>query len=134
MKTANLFVVPNSARTLESNMPTQMVWDRHNSLCDSLGMPEEFRLQSNDAAIEIWATGLGSDNWSDHGLPTTICGDRRQLFVTHLPHRLLKGLKEGDKLNVQILGQEVSLICNQRNFRYRRFGNFEDALDKAMGF
>lgn len=129
---ANMFIVPNHMREfLPTNPGDEISLSSHNIKVEKFNMGNEYRLEYGDTGIEIWVTGAGSDNWSDHGVPEEL-GDGH--FVTYLPTHVLMHLNEGDELILQINGHEVVLTANQLNYRYRNFGTFGEALRAAIGY
>lgn len=103
---------------------------------------EKVDFKTNDPIVQIWWTGSGSENWGAHGLPEELCGSapdatydeclERDFMIDNLPYRLIKDLKEGDTLSVEINGHVVEVVANQLGYRYKRFGTFEEVLSKLI--
>jgi hypothetical protein len=85
--------------------------------------------------VQIWATDPKSrkdekeysDNWNCHGIDFP----KKFLmgwFPSYVPYTLLKDKKEGDTVKFTYDGVDIELTCCQTQYRYARFGKFEDAL------
>ena len=93
-----------------------------------LGLDPKFTLKKGDKMVQLWMSGGTSDNWQDHGIPNTIPGTDEDYLPTYWPARCFEGMKEGDSLTLTINGHEVTFLANQLDYRYKRFGAFEEAL------
>lgn len=100
--------------------------------------------------IQIWLTNEGTDNLQDHAFFTIHNGEQYlgRIKETVIPYS--EKMKEGTSgiLNLTFLGKKcvnhlseegewcefpikVEVTCNQLDYRYRRFGKFEEAAAYA---
>jgi len=84
---------------------------------------KRFEVKEGDMFMEVWFCSEASDNWVDHGHPQL-----KAFNMRNLPLRLLKNLKEGDTLTFRFNGIPVELEAAQAEFRYGRFGLFQDIV------
>ncbi len=91
-------------------------------------------LPADTVYVQVWCVTPGSDdsNWQCHYEmikpdedPEEVIGEN---FPLYLPCSLFKGHKEGDKVYFQTRWGLVELTLNQKDYRYRRYGKFEDVL------
>lgn len=150
---ADLFIIPNSAAKIEDLIDIS----RENNLkymqkiCELNGMKFD---EQNDYLIETWycSEEFECDNIPDHSIYcNTEDGQRCIIGVESrrwLPSNLFKGKKEGDTINVKIPvwvrinnrnnGDAIDAIADftitlsQTKYRYARFGNFEEVLEKVI--
>lgn len=151
MNTNYIFVIPNDQTTIienENHTPDKydkMYLDHLQNRANKIGLTvngEKVIFKTNEPIIQVWWTGSGSTNWADHGLPEELCGSapnateeeclHRDFMVGSLPYHLIENLKEGETLEVEINGKKTTVAANQLNYRYRRFGKFEEALEKIL--
>jgi hypothetical protein len=109
------FIVPNAACLIAGNDPYPPGY-----ISEMNGYVHgEFNI-----AVQVWMTSDECDNWDCHGGP---------LKAHCLPLRDLVSLKEGDTLIFLARNREgetcrFELTACQNDYRYRRFGKFEDTL------
>lgn len=153
------FVVPNPARTVESfkDNGSKSTYEYLTSMAEL----NNIQLTSDDKIVQLWlhSKELDCDNINDHGFGTHL-EDGEELFVKAykiqwVPIKLLENVKEGDtvsfispadgyydrkafKLNKSecrgpiIL--KVSMICQQKGYRYVSFGNFEEVVKSVCEY
>ena len=153
---AEIFIIPNKACKLSGILDFAKDEFRKlgENVCAASGTSFD---ESKDYFVETWITAeedLGSENLADHGFRIKL-SDNQRVYVysgqisRNIPSSLLKDLKEGKETvqitfnNLQgriITGKDydnavdatVNLTLNltgaQRKYRYRNYGNFEDAL------
>lgn len=147
---ASLFIIPNSACKLEGFFEFARE-DRKADLSKLLEANGKSFDEETEYFVETWmhSTDLDCDNMCDHGFRLSIDGKE---YWTELPNRdfpksLLDGHKEGEHIQVIYpltaypwrseddeeidVNLNIDLELNQRDYRYRRFGNFEDVLKKV---
>lgn len=125
------FVVPNRAVKLENY--AQYVQKRIDMLARSNGI----ELAPDDEIVEVWIVNEDTDNLVDHGVRVIdewvrpICG--------LVPLKLIKKMKEGETIGIMMPCNKNKLLscyltAAQKKYRYKNFGNFEDALLVAAGW
>lgn len=125
------FVVPNRAGKLENY--AQYVQKRIDRLAQFNGI----ELTPNDEIVEVWIVNEDTDNLVDHGVRVIdewvrpICG--------LVPLKLIKKMKEGETIGIVMPCNKNKLLycyltAAQKKYRYKNFGNFEDALLVAAGW
>ena len=116
---------------LENNLPTYKAFGVRDCI-DSYG--KEFL---KDHQIECWVTGgENGKNWNDHGLQKEELlnlqfGNKgKSLFPSYFPESFFKDKKEDDHILLQVEDTDIvfDLKLNQKDYRYREYGNFENAL------
>lgn len=142
---ANLdtFIIPNSA-SLVTDWMTPSQQERMTKKAEKISAVAGCGFDAaNDKLVQLWFVGMGSENLVDHatmaedenGNQYVLCAD-----IERLPETLFRGHKEGDVIEVPlpatckgedgnievVLNAKIKL--NQRDYRYRRFGNFEEVL------
>lgn len=145
---ADLFIIPNSAVRgidgyLEPFRDKNEKW--LSNICEASGV--EFN--RDDFIIETWMVGMSNgmaENMSDHYSCITI-DDKMYRFRfcnRFLPMRLIDG-KEGEVVKIvipgiELVGEDDNIILmdlhincrlNQHDYRYARFGQFEEVLQKV---
>ncbi len=145
-ETAKCFVVPNSMITANDlyNPETRIPWLEELARINNVKVAD----MANEPLVELWFTdkeSLGSENLCDHGFTAEVNGEECFFVpsITYLPVSFFKDLKEGDKIHFTVpienpaVGIKASLVMtvelNQRDFRYRRFGDFQDVLGSLLG-
>jgi hypothetical protein len=151
----DMFIVPNSSITIEKMLLRKQYEGWLSRLMEVNGL----ELSNNECLIDVWMvsnsttgdTNLESDNLRDHGFE--VDGKRACIGSAYFPKRLIESKKEGDviEINLPITYPEyqrdentgklincseddviaISLKLNQKDYRYRRFGNFEEVLEKV---
>jgi len=116
--TPSLFVVPNPAAPLSSFFNPEHTRSR----IEAAG----FDCGEDEVLVEVWATSDRSSNWSCHAFDKSRSNG---YWTSYLPLSALEDIKEGDFLEaIDPTGETVMLRASQLNFRYRRAGTFEQAL------
>jgi hypothetical protein len=111
-----VFIVPNMAR---------LTVPEYEEVCGHFyeSLPDTDKTKSS-IAVQVWIYNDDCDNWRDHGY---------NVGTSFLPYEWLKDRKEGDTINVQMIGRDgnihaVSLTLQQAKSRYSWTGPFEEAL------
>ena len=145
---AGAFVIPNGscvAKNLLVNSDKLRTIKQMSNICDQFGMNFD---PDNDRLIQIWfhSDELGSDNLEAHGFKYN--GNHYEFRYVFLPYKILKNIKEGDKLTIKFYSEyagtyyaENDLITNESDiwitmdvkfeqlpYRYRNKGRFEQAV------
>lgn len=127
-----IFIIPNRIAKSDVNEYLTKHLNRKNEF---LGLPE---VMVGEKLIQVWFTDEESENWTSHG--KMISGIEysedvkekwfQSLWPGYLKKEMLEGLKEGDKLTLNLKnGVVVELTTNQEGYRYRNFGKFEEVLE-----
>lgn len=122
--TADMFIIPNEvsmAATFYGNYVKN-----HNEKVEKFNLPTEWNITAADQMVQVWTTGCGSENWANHGAP------RGGNFIHALPLRLIEHLKEGDTMSVSFFDKTLEITAAQLKYRYRKFGRFEDTLQRLL--
>lgn len=139
---ADIFIVPNRYCKISD-------YDHLNSRKNffyQVGKLNNVPIDSNTKLIQTWVCSELSDNFSDHYPHIKYDGKKISVRILSdmVPYEMLKDKKEGDIFKYtypittdyedeEIKGVvELTLKCNQYDYRYRRFGNFEEALSVAI--
>lgn len=114
-----VFIVPNRAWVLGSGYEWQ-------ELSAELGDVSEL-----EKMVQLWwfnpSDSKGRDNTCAHR------GDGHEIISEYVPASWLADLKEGESKVLSFPKGDVAVTANQSDFRYRRFGNFEDVLALVLG-
>ena len=155
---AAVFVVPNAAGYCSQfwlKSIGKRVEKYSKALCSQKGI--EFDPE-HDKVVQVWFVSkydedlrndylkednLGSGNLGDHGF--RIDGKHYNFRYSHLPYPLIKNMKEGDTmdLEMEVMSEDendnhtydtikLHITFDQRSYRYRSFGNFEDVVRKVV--
>ena len=131
---AEMFIIPNSLRRekieLEDSKVASYFWDQYErKAARYFGEEAARRNKSERILAQVWICSKESDNWADHGCP--IDGEH---FVQNLPVEIIRGMKEGDTIELDLPEHNaiLRLTAKQQGYRYERFGKFEDVL-KRLG-
>ena len=153
---AQVFVIPNHAGKVKNFLiHPEKEQEKMEELCE---MNEETFDPENDWLIECWlhsSDDLSSDNLSDHGFSFTADGKRYRAGLNirrYIPAKLLPK-KEGETVILNIpcwyrdeenrsyehyckdddgkFTLELELTANQLDYRYRRFGAFEEVVKQV---
>ena len=128
---ANIFIVPNINGKVTSTDLSLAHWNRRLELW---GLPQ---FQPGDIPIQVWVASEEEDNWVDHGCPDYIADEiapertKRIHFPAYLPSYLLAGYEEGEIIKLDIKGGVLKLKAAQKEFRYSRFGRFEEVFHRV---
>ena len=120
----SIFIVPNRASTLEDWFALS-TRDSFRKSLSNLGLKPEGKL------VQVWYASGECENWTSHLWP-----ENPEFFGAHglpnrLPEHLLEGVKEGDEVVLTFGEKELRLTATQKNYRYRRFGTFEEAFERV---
>jgi hypothetical protein len=103
-------------------------------LKDYKAWSNELGCEMNQPWVQVWATNDESDNWTDGFYHKELAQPEltgfRPYFPHHLPLSMFAGKKEGDKVSFKLFGADITLKLNQGSYRYKRFGRFEEVLEK----
>lgn len=159
MYNAGVFVVPNAAgycRQFWLKSVGERVEKYSKALCSQKGI--EFDPE-HDTLVQVWFVSryyenlgnnylkddnLGSSDMSSHGF--RMDGEHYDFRYPYLPLPLIKDVKEGDTMDLEFEVEKRDIddnICtsgtiklhitfDQRSYRYRSFGNFEDVVRKVV--
>lgn len=128
------FIVPNGPSSL---LPANPCFKSSMEKIQEIGIEPVV----GEEMIEVWILSRdrheeGKDsNLTDHGWFEL--GSQANAFSTEyapgiLPYRVLKDVKEGDSIDlVSKSGQKINLRFNQADYRYRRFGKFEEVTEQV---
>jgi len=144
---ANLeaFIIPNSVNLFKDFYSKERREDKYKKLLELSGATCDLDEQY---MVQMWYVGeeLNSDNLVDHGFRIIENGTRYSFTMNgfdYLPYYFLKDKKEGDIIKVTFPIKlytddesenaanwtlEATIKLNQTDYRYRRFGKFEDVL------
>lgn len=125
------FVVPNRAVKLGNY--AQYVQKRINMLALFNGI----ELSPDDEIVEVWIVNEDIDNLVDHGV--CVIDEWVRPICGLVPLKLIKKMKEGETIGIMMPCNENKLLscyltAAQKKYRYKNFGNFEDALLVAAGW
>lgn len=141
--TLEAFIIPNSANLVTDWMiPSQQerMAEKAKKISAVAGCGFD---ATSDKLVQLWFVGMGSENLVDHatmaedenGNEYVLCAD-----IERLPEAVFRGHKEGDVIEVPLPATckgksgnievviNAKIKLNQRDYRYRRFGNFEEVL------
>lgn len=152
---AKAFVIPNPARTLKD-----FLGDSKKKYFDVFATINNMDIKDDDKMVQLWLHNteeLHCDNLSCHSFEVTL-DDGRKIVINaydleYFPAKLLENIKEGESITYQspylrrvrevtngsiddIDGVEIifdiTMTCQQKGYRYQRFGNFEDVVLAVM--
>lgn len=131
----DLFIVPNRGIRLEGFKHHESTYKKYSDLLSI----NNLEVDDNQIFFEIWAVDkkvLKSKNLADHGFNYN--DNNFSMQVRCLPAEIFKNSKEGDTVEMTIpicnadgtsLYMKVNFRLAQTEYRYARFGHFEDVLD-----
>ena len=147
------FVIPNGAGYCH-NFLLDSYKERYTRYCTDLCQQKGLIFDpDNDPLVQVWfgSDDLGSDNLEAHGFWAE---DENYSFrYGYLPLPLIKDIKEGDTMDLEFeiekemvregekhkyieYGEKdrikLHITFDQRSYRYRNFGNFEDVVRKVV--
>ena len=149
---ADVFIIPNSVGTLDHFL-ADSVRDRIDNYAN--GIMKAAGLEYNNKKekfVECWFCNNDSDNFADHGVCVLIDGKEYKIFAgtidRYLPVSIFEGHVEGDKVKViipnvkcvdydgkskdeeitKVVDLEMILTLNQKSYRYRNYGTFDELL------
>ena len=144
---AEAFIIPNHSGKLENFVFSSMRKNTKEIATNVLGKePNE-----NEDYVQMWyvVKDLGCDNLTDHSAWVNIDGNeyRIRLDSCYLPYTVLKGKNDGDTIDVSFISGRrewddytpegdikvlMHVTLNQKDYRYSRFGSFEETLQKVL--
>ena len=133
----NMFIIPNKAGfTKDFIFGADAKTEQAKELCQINGATFD---PEKDKVVQVWSCCDGCDNMQDH---TFKIGEATFRLPVVIPEPILRGKKEGDIADIKFQlvplggGDEVQITCHTRlaqaEYRYRQFGNFEDALQYVL--
>lgn len=148
---ANLeaFIIPNSVNLFKDFYFKERIEYKYKKLLELSGATCDL---DDQYMVQMWYVGeeLNSDNLVDHGFRIIENGIRYSFTMNGfdcLPYYFLKDEKEGDIIKVTFPIKlytddksenaadwtlEAKIKLNQTDYRYRRFGRFEDVLNQLI--
>ncbi len=149
---AGAFVIPNGSAVANNFIvPSfrERIIKQMRSICDQFGMDFD---PDKDRLIQMWfhSDELGSDNLEARGFKYN--GNHYYFRYAFLPYKILKDIKEGDKLTIKFYSEyagtyyaDNDLITNESDiwitmdvkfeqlpYRYRNKGRFEEAVKYVL--
>lgn len=142
----DVFIVPNHATTYSKKVE----YAPHSAerLIEVFG-----ELDPNDQLVQVWMVGKNDfvcDNMQDHCPHIQLDGEDWMLsnLPSYIPEKVLRGKTEGERIavtypavklwrnNAEVREEKKAILTldcslNQKDYRYRRFGNFEDVLESV---
>ena len=141
---ADIFVIPNGACRIDQFL-SESTQERFRKDIAEIAELNGLEFDPNDKLVELWWTERSDDE--DHC--DNLCrhtfefSDENgnivktaRLDCEHIPHKWLKNLKEGETMELIVpivtmtsgYTAKVSVRANQKDYRYGRFGNFEEVV------
>ena len=145
---AEAFIIPNHSGKLEDFVFSSTKRDTKEVATSVLGKePDE-----NERYVQMWyvVKDLNCDNLADHGARVEIDGEKHSIRLSScfLPYSILKGKNDGDVVDVTFrntynawlnddvdaAGEPITMhvTLNQKDYRYRNFGSFQETLRKVV--
>ena len=137
----DIFIIPNGACKGVEYRDNPINKKRLETIFQFLKDEKSF---DEEIFIEVWSTTPGdpNSNWVDGGFDNGDeeklssnwpvvdgVGDKRMLKL--FPYSLLKDKKEGDIIKFSFEDVEFELTCNQLDYRYHKYGKFEEILERV---
>ena len=150
---ADVFIIPNSVGTLSQFMADHVrnrIDNYANGIMEATGLEYD---NKKEKFVECWFCNNVSDNFADHGIDIQINGKEYRIFPgtinNHLPVSIFEGHVEGDKVKViipgveciinydrkskdkeitKVIDLEMILTLNQKSYRYKNYGTFDELL------
>lgn len=131
MKKAKFFIIPNAiTKSAKGSYWYDMI---SSELSEVLGINE---LKDEQEFIQLWYHSDDSENWQDHGIPEDLVPKEKKgekfYMPSYLPLEMVKDMKEGDKIILNVLGTDVEFTAQQLGYRYCRFGKFENVMSELI--
>lgn len=152
---AKAFVIPNSACALKS-----FIGDSKKKYFDVFATLNNTEIKDDDKMIQLWLHNteeLQCDNLARHSFEITL-DDGRKIVISaydleYFPAKLLENIKEGESVKYQSpylrrvrevtdesiddvddleIILDITMTCQQKGYRYQRFGNFEDVVSEII--
>lgn len=143
-----IFIIPNSSICWGDEVRSEPgMWsDLYDTYLANYDVCKEMPFKDT-RFFEMWFNTKGNDdsNWVCHGIDGYDELEGFRVRSAYLPETLFKGKKEGDTITIWIVAEDwdrtdkslltkrikVSLTLKQRGYRYDRFGNFEEVLERV---
>lgn len=123
---ADMFIIPNSIRTEKCKREYEnYFWnDVDKKLRHYFGDEVADLGKGERRLVQVWIVSKESKNWADSGCPID-----NGYFPGNFPDWMLEDVKEGDSIDLPLrTGDVLVLTARQLNYRYSRFGSFEDVF------
>lgn len=142
------FIIPNAPATKQELFWSEETEEKKEEKFKSFmqkWVHNKIQVPTDSTYIEVWCVtpdkkgsnwGSGfemvsANNW-DKDLNSEENENLGEQFPKYLPLCLIKDLKEGDKIVFPTKWGLVELTMRQLAYRYRRFGKFEEVLQKLI--
>lgn len=149
-----IFVVPNKAMKVEDFFFEEQRERTIREMTEIAEMNGKMFDPQDDKLVQLWWVGMGSENLCDHGAHCEVDGFEyrfRPDNIQRLPKSFFMGLAEGDTFELKIPARFVgyrkdangtetrgtnaiinaTVKLNQGDYRYRRFGSFEEVVESV---
>lgn len=136
IKNAKIFIIPNSNQKVTAKNENEFWVKMRREEANEMGLSGNL-----DEFAQIWICDEENDNLTSHmpeGIRKELYGKGYEEFGFNkcipgfIPYDAIKNLNEGDKITLTFpTGVQVELTACQLNYRYRRFGKFEEAREYA---
>lgn len=142
---ADVFVIPNRAcRVSGFGIFTEKRTAEMTTMCESSGSTFD---PKSDKLVQVWICSDECDNYQDHYPRVIIDGKRYNYRLPgYIPYSLLKDIKENESFKlsmpVDLISYDddntipaivdITLTAKQGEYRYRRFGNFEEVVHDVV--
>jgi len=142
----HVFIVPNIAETFKSYPEDSQDW-----LTQRISRMTGINPKKEDKMLQVWITSKECDNWNDHfgGFQVNVLGQNKEYwsrinetkedrllgyFPRLYPSQIFEGKHEGDKvmLHCPEYDVDIELTCNQLDYRYGKFGRFEEVFGQVV--
>lgn len=132
MYSADCFIIPNDIYTFGTNELTDNMFAKR---IQHFG----YTPKKGDLFVQIWTVSperpednlhSWSENWAGHGMPQYI-EDKFQ-WPTFIPLSMLPKEEGGTQKLVTVNGDIYELTARQLKYRYCRFGEFQEVLEKLL--
>lgn len=134
----NMFIVPNASEAIGSFCEPEWQMEKLRRL---LGL----KVNYEEKVVQLWMCSEKCDNWGDQfgGFQSELgveledhTRENRLLgyFPKYVPAKLLENKKEGDVVEFDCpeYNVKIKLTCKQLDYRYRRFGKFEEVFQYVL--
>lgn len=139
----DVFIIPNVCDQFMCFSPDSQEWikEKHSRLTG-------IEPKDEDKMLQVWITSKQCGNWNDYlggfqeilGIEITREWEKSRegrllgYFPGYYPASIFAGKKEGDEvvLNCPEYDVQIVLTCRQKNYRYSKFGNFEEVFEKVV--
>ena len=132
--TGDVFIVPNHARRF-GNCEFPLVIYNFKKIAEENGV----EVTEDSKFIEVWIVckkDIKTDNLCDHGARVLCDGEEEVVIhprISYIPEELLRGNNEGEHITIKFTDKditfEIDLRLCQSEYRYARFGTFEEVLE-----